>query len=215
MVTAVGNRDNIPSTGTEYRVPNLVRDIRTSNKLTQKDLADRAGLSTLAVIRAEQYLYVDLPEALATALSEIDDVSSRSPEEMAIAYAKARNIQLSLNSERITSNPYYRSRIRAALNYAMDHSLSIFQILDDDDRRLNHPFALFRMCLFTSFELPTSQIQFCIFTGIHPTVLSKFENYESTDMPESIAAALNQILRLNPDEFATLELMCDGAMKNE
>lgn len=215
MVTAVGNRDNTPSTGTEYRVPNLVRDIRTDNKLTQKDLADRAGLSTLAVIRAEQYLYVDLPEALANALSEIDDVSSRSPEEMAIAYAKARNIQLSLNSERITSNPYYRSRIRAALNYAMDHSLSIFQILDDDDRRLNHPFALFRMCLFTSFELPTSQIQFCIFTGIHPTVLSKFENYESTDMPESIATALNQILRLNPDEFATLELMCDRAMKNE
>lgn len=209
MVTAVGN-GNAPSI---YRVPNLVKDLRTRVGLTQKDLADRAGLSTLAVIRTEQYLYVDLPEALAVALSEVDP-EERSAAELIVSYEKSRNTQLSLNSESLTSNPYYRSRIRAAINYAMDNYLNIFQILDDDDKRLNHPFALFRMCLFTSFDLPTSQIQFCIFTGVHPTVLSKFEAYDS-GFPESLQTALSVVLRLTNQEIETIAMLCERAMTNE
>jgi transcriptional regulator with XRE-family HTH domain len=190
-------------------LPNVVRDIRTSADITQKDLARQAGLSSIFVLRAEQFLHVELSPALSVALSKIDP-HGRSAEEISEAYHKGRMIQLRVNSEAITSNPYYRVRIRNALNYAIDHSLTHDQAKVSDEK-FSHPFALFRTHLFTSFDMPTSQIKFCVFTGVHPTVLAAVERYEAS-IEHTISVALSVVLDMSPGEIATLKLLCDQAL---
>lgn len=190
-------------------LPNVVREIRKRADITQKDLADRANLSTIFILRAEQYLHVELSPALSIALSNIDP-ENRSPEDIALAYSKGRMQQLKANSEMITTNPYYRVRVTAALNYATDHFLNSDQAKAEADK-FSHPFCLFRSHLFTSFDMPTSQIKFCVFTGVHPTVLAALERYESS-IEDSISHALSVVLDLRANEIQVLKLMCDRAM---
>ena len=211
--TAQGMRSDTPSryNTTQAQLPNIVRDIRTNANMTQRELAIKTGLSNLAILRSEQYLYVELINPLPQALSELDS-AGRTPEAISTSYSKGRTMQLHVNSEMITSNPYYRTRIRAALNYAMDHGLIKEQAnVSPDDNRFSHPFCLFRTYLFAQFDLPVSQIKFCQFTGIHPTVLSRLESYETT-MEDSVIAGLSFILQMQDNEINTLKLMCDQAL---
>lgn len=197
--------------GSSVRVPtlpNVVKDIRTAVGMTQKELAEAAGLSTLTVLRSEQYLYVDLPTPLDTVLAHLEN-AGRSPVEIATSYSKGRNMQLKVNSDAITSNPYYRSRVRAGINYATDNFLTVDQasLMEDNS---NHPFVLFRTYLFAAFDLPTSQIQFCLFTGMNPAVQAKFESYDS-NFPDTLKNSLSLILDLTNAELATLEEMVKRA----
>lgn len=189
-------------------LPNIVKDIRLSVEMTQRELAEEAGISTLAVLRSEQYLYVDLPDTLAIALSDIDP-EGRTATNIALSYEKGRKMQLKVNSDAITSNPYFRSRIRAGLDYAVDHFQTVDQAALVDDNS-HHPFVLFRTYLFAAFDLPTSQIQFCLFTGLNPAVVAKFESYDS-NFPDTVKEALSFILDMRSDEIATLELIVKRA----
>ena len=189
-------------------LPNILKDILLSVEMTQRELAEEAGLSTLAILRSEQYLYVDLMGSLALALSRIDP-EGRTTTEIESSYAKGRKMQLKVNSDAITTNPYFRSRIRAGIDYATDHFQTVDQATLVDDNS-HHPFALFRTYLFAAFDLPTSQIQFCLFTGINPAVLAKFESYDS-NFPDTVKEALSFILDMRSDEIATLELIVKRA----
>lgn len=190
-------------------LPNVVRDIRKRVDMTQKDLAELANLSTIFVLRAEQFLHVELSPALSVALALIDP-ESRSADQISNLYAAGRFQKLRVNSELITSSPFYRNRVLNAINYAIDHSLNSDQARASSDK-FSHPFSLFRTHLFTAFDLPTSQIKFCVFTGVHPTVLASLETYNST-IEESISRALSEVLDLSVGELSTLKLLCDQAM---
>lgn len=190
-------------------LPNIVRDIRKRTDTTQKDLASLAGLSNLFILRAEQFLHVELSPTLSVALSSIDP-DSRSAAQISELYTAGRLQHLRVNSSIMVTNPYYRVRVRNALNYAMDNSLNSDQARASVDK-FSHPFSLFRTHLFTAFDLPTSQIKFCVFTGVHPTVLASLEKYEAT-IEDSIHRALSEVLDLSEAEIKTLKLMCDQVM---
>lgn len=194
-------RSNSPS----GQLPNVVRDTRTQHNITQKELAELANVSALFVLRAEQYLHVELSDKLADALSVIE---SRPAIVFKDSYLKGRAMFLRVNSSMLTENPYYRQRIRAALNYAMDHGLNSDQALKDP---LKHPFTLFRTYLFQAFDLPVSQIKFSAFTGIHPTVLANLENFK-VPMEDSVKRALSVVLDMTQPEIDTLGLMCESAL---
>lgn len=187
------------------QLPNVVRDTRTQYNMTQKELSELAHVSALFVLRAEQYLHVELSDKLADALSVI---TSRPAGIFKDNYLKGRAMFLRVNSSLLTENPYYRQRIRAALNYAMDHGLNKDQALGDP---MKHPFTLFRTYLFQAFDLPLSQIKFSSFTGIHPTVLANLENFK-VPMEDSIKRALSVVLDMTDPEIATLALMCESAL---
>lgn len=200
------NRNGSVTSGTySERLPNVVRDTRTEHNMTQKDLAELASVSALFVLRAEQYLHVELSDKLASALSVI---TNREPVIFKDNYLKGRAMFLRVNSSMLTENPYYRQRIRDALNYAMDYGLNSDQSLNDP---LKHPFTLFRSYLFQAFDLPLSQIKFSAFTGIHPTVLANLENYK-VPMEDSVKRALSVVLDMTEPEIATLALMCESAL---
>ena len=188
-------------------LPNVVRDIRSVANMTQKELADLAGVSPLFVLRAEQYLHVALSDRLATALSEIDS-AGRLTSQIMEAYVNGRSMQLRINGSMLTQNPYFHQRVKAALDYATDNFLNADQALHESDK---HPFFLFRTYLFTAFDLPTSQIKFANFTGIHPTVIANLEMYKGS-MEHSIKRALSVVLDMSPEEIATLQIMCERAL---
>lgn len=190
-------------------LPNIVREIRKRADITQKELANLAGLSTLFILRAEQFLHVELSKPLSVALASIDP-DNRSAEDISLVYFKGRLLQLKFNSDMMTSSPYYRIRVSKAMNYAVDHSLNSDQAKASKDSH-SHPFALFRTHLFTAFDLPTSQIKFCVFTGVHPTVIAALESY-STGLLDSVATALSIVLDLSQAEIDTLKYMCEQAL---
>jgi predicted transcriptional regulator len=188
-------------------LPNVVRDIRSVANMTQKELADLADVSPLFILRAEQYLHVALSERLAHVLSEID-TQGRSAATILETYITGRGMQLRINGSMLTQNPYYKQRVKAALDYATDHFLNSDQAVTDSGK---HPFTLFRTYLFTAFDLPTSQIKFANFTGIHPTVIANLEAYKGS-MEHSIKRALSVVLDLSNEEIATLQIMCERAL---
>lgn len=188
-------------------LPNVVRDIRTNSNLTQRELAVESGLSEGFVLRAEQYLHTELSYALANVLRKYDS-EGRTAIAICENYKKGRNTYLAFNAEFIQKNPYLRSRVRAAIAYAMDHLLSADQAaLSDDDSGYSHPFRLFRSHLFTSFDLPVSQIKFATFTGIHPSVITDLEAYRG-GLETPVEDALRHIIGLDDSEIDTLKMLC-------
>jgi hypothetical protein len=199
-----------PPSPAAQALPNVVRDIRQTVGITQNKLAQLSALSEGFILRAEQYLHIDLSHRLSYALSKIDP-QGRSPDELNAAYHKGRLVFLSVNAAFLKENPYLRVRIRSALNYAIDYGMNSDQALLDDTGTYSHPFRLFRSHLFTAFGMPVSQIKFCLFTGLHPTVVAAIESYQNTIDP-AVEEVLTQVLGMQQAEINTLKILCDQAM---
>lgn len=150
----------------EPRIPdNVIRDLRTSAGLTQKELAKRASVTPGRVLREEQFLYVEPSPRIVSALSEIFSKQFK-PEEIVQDYVTAREKMHQHFYDDLVTSPDYLAQLARAVDYAVDYF---------DEGHLRPPTMLFREHLFEAYGLPTSAIKFCQFTGMHAGTLSDIE----------------------------------------
>lgn len=196
--------------------PNIVERTRRRAAMTQKDLATKANLSVMSIVRAEQCLLPGLSASLITALSEIDP--SLRPLEFQLAYTKDRKYRINEFNTALTTDDNYAMNLQDALDYALDHFTPTYAVIsptsDSTDStkselRMRHPLYLARTYLFSKYDLPTSQIKFCTYTGAHTATVSAIERGKLTlsDAP-AFVATLKEILGFTDAQVDLLEQMC-------
>lgn len=170
----------------QARMPrNVIKDLRESLGLTQKDLAELAGVTPQRILREEQFVYVTPSEsilkALWSALGESDAAHSIEGD-----YVRQRAQLHREFTEDLCTSPFYDTKVQQALDYAVDYWDALSE--------LKSPTRMFRESLFEEYGLPKSAIKFSIYTGMHPGTLSDIETAK-TDW--SGAAAFTHVLRSN------------------
>ena len=170
------------------RIPrNPIRDLRESLGLTQKELAEHAGVTAQRVLREEQFVYETPSQKILDAFKQ-DNLApvDLSLDTLVSDYVKARNKLHRDFTEDLVTSPFYIQHAKYALDYVIDYwdALSV----------LKSPVKMFREALFGNYGLPTSAIKFSIYTGMHPGTLSDIETGK-TDW--NGAAALKTVLRGN------------------
>ena len=146
------------------RVPeNPIRKLREARHLTQKDLAELAGVTPQRVLREEQFIYASPSEAILTALSENELGQKRLSNDYCIARAQ---LHLDFREDLVTS-PFYEEYV----GHCVDHAIDYWDALSE----LRSPTRLFREQLFEQYGLPPSAVKFSMYTGMHPGTLSDIE----------------------------------------
>lgn len=150
----------------EPRVPdNVIRDLRTSAGLTQKELAELAGVTPGRVLREEQFVYVEPSPAIVRALSEKFE-QGVSPREIVADYVASRErMHQDFFDDMVLSDNHLNALARS-VDYAVDYY---------DQGAMKPPTKLFREHLFQHYGLPDSAIKFSQYTGMHPGTLSDME----------------------------------------
>lgn len=193
--------------------PNIVHRIRTKAGVTQASLADKAGMSPLSVIRAEQGLHPTLSGALCSILSLLDP-DQRLPSTIAQIYSQERSENINLFLKELTGQPDYVDTVRTALDYATDRYTPRFTIPSDvsGESSYRHPLYLTRTFIFSHYGLPTSAIKFCALTGTHPATISAIESgkYTLSDAPALVK--ILELLLFTPAQIDLLERMCDQCL---
>lgn len=187
-----------------YEHPNVVQTIRTGAALTQKALAERAKLSTLYVIRAEQSMPVELGLSLAQALSNINGVLTINQIEK--QYLSDRAEMLRFYRGVINEHPSHDYFVETALGFALDNFRPV-------GFKEDHPFFLFRTKLCNLYGLPDSAIKFAAMFGLHPAIISRLEKRQDTFEPESaVDVTIRETLGLNPVQAEMLRIACDRCL---
>lgn len=187
----------------QYAHPNVVQTIRTDAALTQKALADRAHLSTLYVIRAEQSMPVELGLNLASALSNLSNVNINKIEE---TYLHDREDMLRFYREYVLGHEAHDYFVETALGFALDNFRPV-------GFKEDHPFFLFRTKLCELYELPTSAIKFAAMFGVHPAIVSRLEKRQDIfEAGSSIDVMLRRTLGLNEVQAEMLRLACERSI---
>ena len=167
------------------RIPrNVIKDLRESLGLTQKELAELAGVTPQRVLREEQFVYVTPSDSILAALS--DRVLDTDSVSITDRYVKARNQLHREFTEDLCTSPFYDTNMQHFVNYAVDYWDALSE--------LRSPTRMFRESLFEEYGLPKSAIKFSIYTGMHPGTLSDIETAK-TDWAG--AAAFIHVLRTN------------------
>lgn len=163
---------------------NPIRELRESLGLTQKDLAELAGVTPQRVLREEQYVYELPSEKITNALQERNPSVAPNTLTLVVDYVRNRN-QLHRDFSRdLTESPFYEQHLRHAVDYATDYWDALSE--------LRSPTKMFRASLFEQFGLPDSAIKFTIYTGMHPGTLSDIETGK-TDWDGAVA--LKEVFR--------------------
>jgi transcriptional regulator with XRE-family HTH domain len=144
---------------------NPIRAARRSLNLTQRSLAEQAGISPTAVLRYEQGLYEEISDKIYRTLLEYEplDVS-------------------------IVDLPAYYRAWRTHHQYEASkyfNPLPALAVLSDE-----HPFVTFRRSITTRAVGKDSRISFCILLAIHPSVVLDYEAGKQEHMPNLIQQAL-------------------------
>lgn len=144
--------------------PNPIKRVRTNHNMTQRSLAEQAGISPTAVLRYEQGLYEKLSDKINNVLKELDDTQmSKMLPELYVLWRE--DVQLH-------AKPYFIPLPNLAVN-------------------LNeHPFTTFRRTVTTRAVGKDSRISFCILLAIHPSVVLDYEAGKQEHMPNLIKEAL-------------------------
>lgn len=142
---------------------NPIRSLRRSFNLTQRSLAEQAGISPTAVLRYEQGLYEEVSGKIVTALAEHD------PIEAARIPSKYRSWR---NAHQVAAHKFFEP-------------LPALAVLSDE-----HPFVTFRRSITTRAVGKDSRISFCILLAIHPSVVLDYEAGKQEHMPNLIQQAL-------------------------
>ena len=213
---------------------NPVATLRHHFNMTQEELADRAGLSRLAIIRTEQALYPELSQAIIEAFNEtyLDSAEYMENEasneghltdtrdliaDLDIDYENFRRMKIheftaEFSMLDVSKLHYYKKFLRDSLATAKLESRPGAILSDRHRRQIKHPFRIFRQELFSYRNQPLSAIQFCLKTGAHPAVLAKLESGD-TPMPESIFTICRDVLVMDPYEARALSDLCKAAVK--
>lgn len=196
--------------------PNIVERTRRRAAMTQKDLAIKANLSVMSIVRAEQCLLPGLSDDLAHALSDINfALYARSYQQI---YKQEREDRIIVFSDNLTSSDDYTKNLKDALAYALDHFTPTYAVVpasgSSTDRvqselRMRHPLYLARTHLFSKYGLPTSQVKFCTLTGAHTATVSAIERGKIalSDAP-TFVTTLREVLKFTSADIDLLETMC-------
>lgn len=192
--------------------PNIVKRIRMRNNVTQEHLAELAGLSTLFVIRAEQSLHNSLNDDLAKVLSFLSGLAEDNPDALKETYVQEKQERIDYLIAYLTGDPFFPHRVRIALEYAVENYSPVGEIHIPAERRLHHPFYLFRTSLFKAYDLPTSQIKFSTLTGLHPATINALENRQASIEPGGAVEGILLRLRIDPEIISILRKLCDDCL---
>lgn len=189
---------------TAYTTPNVVSVLRTGAALTQRALAERAHLSTLYVIRAEQSLPVALSLDLLTALSNLSQDLTIDKIDRQYEYDRKQMLRYYRNL--VNESPSHRYFIETAIGYALDN----FGPVGFSD---SHPFFLFRTKLCSLYSLPTSAIKFATMFGVHPAIISTLESRKDTLMLGSqLDVCLRETIGVDAVNLEMLRIACDRSL---
>lgn len=164
---------------------NTVRDLREQAALSQEELARRARVTRMYVVRAEQLMYPYLAPGLSRALADISrdvNVNPLTPKELEEDYMLTREEHLR-NTAKI-----------------FDHKIS------NQLAKQAKSFEEFRVKLFDYYDLPTSLIKFCQYTGCAPSSVAAYEKRSRRGKkeglpPVDIVGACIQILHVRVDNM--------------
>jgi len=188
-------------------VGNIVEEIRKEANITQKRLANMAGLSTLYIIRAEQGMSLALPTNLLNALSHLSGKDSTDIQTM---YIMQRAAMVEYYVDRVNSNPENLAYIETALSWALDHYEP--KAGNALGKKLSHPLYLFRTQYTSLHQLPMSAIKFCQMFGMHPASISKIEKREDTVEKDSAIYVKIRMLGLSESQMELLCKACDSCL---
>lgn len=144
---------------------NPIRILRDRFYMTQRSLAEQAGMSPSAILRYEQGLYQEISEKICGVFKEKDSLD---------AY--------------INDLPAYYRAWRTNYQYKASkytHPLPNLQVRPNE-----HPFITWRKTLTTRAVGKDSRISFCILLAVHPSVVLDYENAKQAHMPKLIRDAL-------------------------
>lgn len=143
---------------------NPIKELRTKHNLTQRALAEQAGISPTALLRYEQGLYENVSEKILDVLVDIDD--SALAQNLNALYTIWRN------EHREEAAKYFQP-------------LPHLVVIGDE-----HPFVTFRRTITMRAVGKDSRIAFCILLALHPSVVLDYEANKQAGMPHMIKAAL-------------------------
>lgn len=196
-----------------YPNSGIVERVRKASHLTQKDLATRAGLTVLFVIRAEQ----GIPQTLGHDLERtLANLSRDTDKPMTIAdvehdYAFERHAMLNFYKEMLRSHPGHEHFVEVALGYALDNYTA--GVGDRRGSRLSHPLCLFRTKLMSLHEWPTSAIKFNQFFGLHASIISSIETRKDTiERHSATFNVLRDTIGLSEIQLEMLMKACDSCL---
>lgn len=149
-----------------------LKDLRKDSGYTQPELAELAGMTSVAVHRYEQLLYARPSNNYIAALADISGIPM---EELRAEYRRCRNEQLE-DTQRLFG------LLLAENIFSLENTLSLVS-------EHKHPYVRFREGVCLALDLPTSAIQWCVMTCFHPAQLYKFEA-----SGKSIPAAQRKVL---------------------
>ena len=141
---------------------NPIKTFRQLHNLTQRSLAEQAGMSPTAVLRYEQGLYQELSEKISGVFTSLDEEAANLPE----AYRTWRKAH-QLEAKRYI-NP-----------------LPNLMVISGE-----HPFTTWRRTVTTRAVGKDSRVSFCILLAIHPGVVLEYEKGKQRHMPHLIKEAL-------------------------
>jgi hypothetical protein len=142
---------------------NPIKELRRKHNLTQRSLAEQAGISPTAVLRYEQGLYEQISEKIVDALAE--------HEPNCRMYIRASYLEWRFNHQK-EATKYF-------------NPLPALAVLSDE-----HPFVTFRRSITTRAVGKDSRVSFCILLAIHPSVVLDYEAGKQEHMPNLIQQAL-------------------------
>lgn len=197
-----------------YPHRSVVERIRRAANLTQRGLAERAGLSVLYVIRAEQCIPQTLGHDLSVALSNLSSeiyTEPSTPREIENDYKMTRDDALNFYKLQIWEHPAHHDFIETAVGYALDHYTA--GVGDRRGSRLSHPLCLFRTKLMSLYEAPTSAIKFNQFFGLHASIISTIETRKDTiERNSATFNCLRDTLRVSEVQLEMLMKACDSCL---
>lgn len=197
-----------------YPHTSVVERVRRAANLTQRGLAERAGLSVLYVIRAEQFIPQTLGHDLARALSNVTSEVYTEPStasHIEYEYHIDRTANLAFYKHQLVSHPAHIDFVETALGYALDHYTA--GVGDRRGARLSHPLCLFRTKLMSLHDWPTSAIKFNQFFGLHASILSTIETRKDTiERNSATFNVLRDVIGLNEVQLEMLMKACDSCL---
>ena len=142
----------------------MIKTLRLTRGLTQREVAQHTGMTTHAVLRYEQGLYEHLSPALTNYYATL------------IADATPEMIQRTYTQDRILKQQYAREYFQSL------PPLSI--------RAGEHPFLTFRKYITTRAVGKDSRMAFCILLALNPAVVYTYDMGKQPTMPALIKQGL-------------------------
>lgn len=141
-----------------------MKNLRTQLGFTQEQVANQTGMTRLAVLRYEQYLYEELSSKLVSFYAkqtdrDLSDIQSQYHQERLMVQYEANQIIL---------EPYPSLRIIGG----------------------EHPFTTFRRTLTYRAVGEDSRMAFCKLLALHPSTVAEYEAAKLRSLPSAIRSAL-------------------------